>query len=84
MPTVKTLEQARAAKKKAIELFSSIAPVTGVGITKIDGGYGLKVNLRRKPARGTRVLTDVVGVPVQVEVTGPIRKRAATPGSGPR
>ena len=73
-----TLEQARAAKKKAVELFSSIAPVTGVGITKIGRDYGLKVNLKRKPARGTRLATDVVGVPVQVEVTGPIRKRAAT------
>lgn len=75
---MKTLEQARAAKKKAIELFSAIAPVTGVGITKVGSGYGLKVNLQRKPTRGTRLVTDVIGVPVQVEITGPIRKRAAT------
>ena len=73
---MKTLEQTRAAKKAALKLFSAIAPVNGVDITKIDGGYGLKVNLKRKPAAGQPLATNAGGVPVRVEVVGPIRKRA--------
>jgi len=71
---MKTIEQARAAKKTALRVFKSVAPVVGVGITKIGGGYGLKVNLKRRPARGRQLATEVRGVPVQVEVVGPIKK----------
>jgi hypothetical protein len=72
-----TLEQARAAKDAAEELFRAVAPVVGVGITKIAGGYGLKVNLSDQPAKGSHVATEVRGVPVRVEVVGPIKKRTA-------
>lgn len=41
----------------------------------MNDGYGLKVNLRENPGSGVQVLQDVNGVPVRVEVTGPIRKR---------
>ena len=71
--TACTLDQARAAKAKAVELFSALAPVVGVGITRIGEGYGLKVNLERKPP--TALPIEVDGVPVRVEVIGKIRKR---------
>lgn len=67
------LEKARAAKARALEVFSRLAPVVGVGVTRIDGGYGVKVNLREKPARGVRLPKRVDGVPVRVEVVGTIR-----------
>jgi hypothetical protein len=69
-----TLEQARAAKAKALAVFERLAPVVGVGITRIGDGYGLKVNLRERPADAE--LPDAVeGVPVRVEVVGQIRPR---------
>ncbi len=69
----RTLDEARAAKAAAADVFSPLAPVVGVGITRIGEGYGLKINLREQ-ARGP-LPTEVAGVPVQVEVVGPIRKR---------
>jgi len=58
-----------------MEIFGRLGVVVGVGITRIDGGYGVKVNLREQPARGVELPQTVNGVPVRVEVTGPIRKR---------
>ena len=72
-----TLEEARAAKPVAEELFRGLAPAVSVGITKVAGGYGLKVNLSDQPAKDRHVATEVRGVPVRVEVVGPIKKRAA-------
>jgi hypothetical protein len=69
-----TIEQARAAKARALALFERLAPVVGVGITRIGDGYGLKVNLRELPP-GAALPDAVEGVPVKVEVVGPIRAR---------
>ena len=44
-----TLQQARAAKHKVVEMFRGTAAVAGIGITRIEDGYGLKVNLERLP-----------------------------------
>jgi hypothetical protein len=74
-PPAATLDQARAAKAAAHALFSKIAPVVGVGITRIGAGYGVKVNLQDEPPRGRNLPDAVDGVPVRVEVIGPIRKR---------
>jgi hypothetical protein len=73
--TSATLEQARAAKAKAAETFGQVAPVVGVGITRSDGGFALKINLQKAPAPGASVPDSVDGVPVQVEIVGTIRKR---------
>jgi hypothetical protein len=70
-----TLEEARAAKARALELFAALAPVVGVGITRIGEGYGVKVNLREPPVPGVTFPDAVDGVPVRVEVVGAIRKR---------
>ncbi len=70
-----TREDARAEKARAAEIFGRIGTVVGVGITRIDDGYGLKVNLSAAPEPGTPVPEEVNGVPVRVEVVGTIRKR---------
>jgi hypothetical protein len=70
-----TLDEARAAKPKALAEFSRSASVVGVGITRIDGGYGVKVNLSSPPARDAALPDLIDGVPIRVEVVGTIRKR---------
>lgn len=70
-----TIEEARVAKATAKRTFSRFAPVVGVGITRIGGGFGLKVNLASKPRAGAALPVILKGVPVRVEVTGPIRAR---------
>ncbi|MGL6094992.1 MAG: hypothetical protein ACRC7O_04200 [Fimbriiglobus sp.] len=69
-----SLDEARAAKPRAAVAFAGL-PVVGVGITRIGGGYGLKVNLGAEPAAGAAVPREVDGVPVRTEVVGPIGKR---------
>lgn len=70
-----SLDDARAVKRKVMEIFGRLGVVVGVGITRIDGGYGVKVNLREQPAPGVDLPQSVNGVPIRVEVVGPIRKR---------
>ncbi|MDB5290487.1 MAG: hypothetical protein JWL69_1728 [Phycisphaerales bacterium] len=73
--TTTTLDDARAVKGRALEVFGPLAEVVGIGITRIGEGYGLKINLRRPPAPGVNLPEEVDGVPVNVEVVGTIRKR---------
>jgi hypothetical protein len=68
-----TLEQARTAKPRVREVFERLASVVGVGVTRVDSGYGVKVNLRAAPPEGTPLPGSVDGVPVRVEVVGTIR-----------
>jgi len=70
-----TLEQARAAKAEAQDIFSKIGEVLGIGITKIGQDYAIKVNLRAASAESASAPTKVRGVPVQVEYIGSIRSR---------
>lgn len=71
---VATLEEARAAKVHAREVFEPLARVAGVGITRVADGYGVKVNLTTAPDPGVELPDEVDGVPVRVEVVGVIRK----------
>ncbi|MFN0244092.1 MAG: hypothetical protein ACKVWV_14470 [Planctomycetota bacterium] len=71
----KTIEEARAAKAKALEVFGKLGQVSGVGITRVDGGYGLKVNFTEAPKKGVQLPTQVKAVPVRVEVVGRLKKR---------
>jgi hypothetical protein len=73
--SVATLDQARSAKAKVLKIFGRKAAVVGVGITEINGGYGVKVNLRQAPHPGTDLPDALDGVPVRVEVVGTLRKR---------
>ena len=67
-----TLDRARAAKQKLAERLRNVADVRGIGIAVLDGGYGVKVNFGGRPPAGV-VPDDVDGVPVIVDVVGPIR-----------
>jgi hypothetical protein len=70
-----TLARAKAAKKSALEWFQPMARVVGIGITRIGGEYAIKVNLSEPVDPGIALPTEIDGVPVRVEVTGPIRAR---------
>ena len=77
VPTGSTLEQVRAAKRQALGKFKRLGDVTGVGITRVGKGYGLKINLKKPPAQKSPLPTTIKGVPVRVEVVGPLKKRLA-------
>jgi hypothetical protein len=69
------LEQARAAKERAKELFGRTASVVGVGINRVGEGFGVKVNLSEPPPPDADLPDTIDGVPVRVEVVGTIHKR---------
>jgi hypothetical protein len=70
-----SIDAARAAKARALEVFGRLGEVVGVGLTRVDDGYGLKVNLRAPVTPGATLPESVEGVPVRVEVVGRIRPR---------
>jgi len=71
-----TLDEARAAKRKALERLAGLPQVNGVGLMRVPGGYGLKVNLREEVADG--LVPDAVDeVPVRVAVVGALRRRTS-------
>ena len=74
MARMSTIDQARAAKRKALKLFDQ-QDVVGIGIARVEGGYGLKVNLQQPLAEQGAVPQEIDGVPIRFEVVGPIRKR---------
>ena len=69
-----TLDEARAAKAKAIAVLSKNRSVVGVGITRTDQGYAVKVNLSEPPTPDTHLPETIDGVPIEIEVVGTIRK----------
>ena len=68
-----TLDEARAAKPTALEQFRKYGNVVGVGITRVHEDYAVKVNLSEPVPPGVQLPTHIDGVPVRVEITGPIR-----------
>ena len=67
-------DEARRAKDKAVRMLNGSAGVTGIGLARLDGGWGVKVNLSAAPPRDF-LPPSIDGVPVRVEVTGSISKR---------
>ncbi len=67
-----TLDQARAAKPRAVVVLAAF-PVVGIGITRVGEGYGLKVNLSEAC---DSVPAEIDGVPLKSEVVGKIVKRS--------
>jgi len=72
------LQKARAAKPLAEKVFAGLLGDVAVGITRVGGVYGLKVNLTSAPPPALNLPATVGGVPVCIEVTGPIKKRSDT------
>lgn len=73
MATV-SLEAARKAKPKASQAARLCAVVVGVGLTRIEGSYAVKVNLREAAPPGAALPASIDGVPVVYEVVGPIAR----------
>jgi hypothetical protein len=73
------LASARAAKPKARKVFSALLGDVAIGISRVDGEYGLKVNLESLPDPKIELPKEVEGVPVTIEVTGRISKRGTVP-----
>ncbi len=73
--TACTLDDARAAKRKLAQRLAAIDGVVGVGITKMDGHYAVKVNLCH-PLTDPGVIPNAVdGVPVHLDLVGTISPR---------
>ena len=72
-----SLDKARAAKVRVQDLLVGTPELTGIGIARIGGGYGVKVNLSSEPGTALQLPEEVDGVLVRVEVVGRIKKRAA-------
>ncbi|MBX3746923.1 MAG: hypothetical protein KF833_16555 [Verrucomicrobiae bacterium] len=70
-----SLEAARAAKVAALAALGSLGGLAGIGITRAGSGYALKVNLSEPPSPEGSVPEEFDGVPVTVEIVGPVRKR---------
>lgn len=72
-----TRDQARAAKGAALRCFQKFGEVVGVGVTRLNDGYAVKVNLAEPVAPGVELPAVIEGVPVRVEVVGVIKPRFA-------
>lgn len=72
----RTLDEARSAKEPAREAFERLGEVAGIGITRCGEGYGLKVNLGQSFPADVETPAEIKGVPVKIEVVGPLKKRA--------
>ena len=70
-----SITQARSAKQAAKTALAGLPGVVGIGVTKQGDDYAVKVNLQAALPAGVRVPPRIAGVPVCVEVVGPIRKR---------
>lgn len=69
------LQKVRAAKPFAEKIFTDLLGEVAIGITRVGDAYGIKVNLVSAPDRTIELPSTVNGIPVRIEVTGPIKKR---------
>ena len=69
------LQRVRAVKPHAEATLSCLLGEIAIGITRIGGEYGFKVNLASAPSPDIEIPATVEGVPIRVEVTGLISKR---------
>lgn len=74
MPRI-TLERARAAKAHIARQLANLPTLTGIGLSRVKGEYAVKVNLSEPLASEATLPDEVDGVPLRIEITGPIRPR---------
>jgi len=70
-----SIQQARAAKPKALQMLQDRKLEASIGISRVGEGFGLKVNLQQPLADADALPQHIDGVPIRVEVVGQIRKR---------
>jgi hypothetical protein len=72
---VASFDEARRAKAMVLDLLGDNEVVNGVGVTRLEDSYAVKVNLSREPDADLTIPGDVDGVPVMWEVVGRISSR---------
>ncbi len=77
-----SLDRARVAKTKVKELLRERVELRGIGLTRRQGGYAVKVNLDAEMALETAIPAEVDGVLVVVDRVGTVRSQA-TDGEKP-
>jgi hypothetical protein len=70
-----TLDQAQMVKRVILQQFGHLGQIVGVGITRRDGDYAVKVNLSEPLQSGAELPSALSGVPLVVEVVGTIKRR---------
>jgi len=66
---------ARRAKDLVVDLLGDDDAIAAVGIAVTDDGYAVKVNLSHALDRPAAVPDSIDGVPVLIEVVGPVTKQ---------
>ena len=66
-----SFEQALDAKQKAWSIYSPLGKVTGIGVVRSGNAWGLEVDFAEPLALGTAIPSEVNGVPIVVDITGP-------------
>jgi hypothetical protein len=69
------LDAARDAKERAKTIFSRYGTVNGIGLTRVGERYAVKVNFESEPHDQASMPRDIEGVPVVVQVIGPLHKQ---------
>jgi hypothetical protein len=57
------IERARVAKVKATSLLTGVAEVNGIGITMVNGSYGVKINISQTLPKSVHIPHSIDGVP---------------------
>jgi len=70
-----TIERARAAKTDILSRLADLPQVNGVGLTRTDQGFAVKVNLSEPLENDEAIPHEVNGVPVIVDIVGRIVAR---------
>jgi hypothetical protein len=69
-----TISDARASKDLAKQRLSTIRGIVGIGLTRRELGYAVKINLDRPVKPGT-IPQELNGVPIVTEVVGHISRQ---------
>lgn len=69
------LDRARRAKAAGKRLFGTLESFAGIGLTRRDGHYAVKVNFTNPPRDRASIPREIDGVPVVVDVVGEIRRQ---------
>ena len=70
-----TIEKARATRQAALEVYSKLGSVVGVGLIKCESGFGIKVNLANPLSASQSAPSQIDGVNIEVAVVGEITKQ---------
>ena len=73
--TRQLLNKAREAKKKAVDLYGDLEIVNGIGISKTEGEYAVKINLVEELDDESNWLQEIDGTKVLYCVIGKIKKQ---------